>query len=41
VDFYIVEERIYFGEMTFTNGAGFSRFYPKEFDELLGSWISI
>lgn len=41
VDFYIVEERIYFGEMTFTNGAGFDRFYPKEFDELLGSWISI
>lgn len=36
VDFYIVDSKIYFGEMTFTNGAGFSKISPKEFDVWLG-----
>ena len=39
VDFYIVDNRVYFGELTFTNGAGFDPVYPREFDELLGSYI--
>lgn len=41
MDFYIVNEKIYFGEMTFTNGAGLGKISPKEFDEQLGSWIEI
>jgi hypothetical protein len=32
VDFYIANERIYFGELTFTDGAGSDAFYPKSFD---------
>lgn len=39
VDFYIVGGKIYFGEMTFTNGAGFDAVSPKEFDVWLGSMI--
>ena len=36
VDFYNIEGKIYFGEMTFTPGSGFYQFVPEEFDELLG-----
>lgn len=41
VDFYIVNGRIYFGEMTFTNGAGFDRIVPYEFDLELGSLLEL
>ena len=41
VDFYIVDNQIYFGEMTFTDGAGFDKISPREFDEQLGSWIDL
>lgn len=41
VDFYIVGNRIYFGEITFTNGAGFDRFSSYEFDLIMGDWLKI
>lgn len=41
VDFYIVDEKIYFGEITFTPGAGFDRFSPHELDLLMGSWLQL
>lgn len=41
VDFYIVEEKIYFGEITFTNGAGFDRFSSYDFDLMMGNWLDI
>jgi len=41
VDFYIIDSKIYFGELTFTNGAGFDSISPKEFDEIMGSWIDL
>lgn len=41
VDFYIVREKIYFGEITFTNGAGFDRFRPREFDYELGACMKL
>ncbi len=41
VDLYIVNNKVYFGELTFTNGAGFDKVYPKEFDIKLGSYIDI
>jgi len=41
VDLYIVGEKIYFGEMTFTNGAGFDRILPYEFDVELGSYFRL
>jgi hypothetical protein len=39
VDFYIVNSKIYFGELTFTDGAGFDKIGPREFDEMLGDWM--
>ena len=36
VDLYNVNGKIYFGEMTFTNGGGFDRIFPSEYDKMLG-----
>ena len=36
VDFYLIEDKIYFGEMTFTGACGFSTFNPDEWDYKLG-----
>lgn len=41
VDFYIVKGKIIFGEITFTNGAGFDRITPYEFDKEMGSWLKL
>lgn len=41
VDFYEVSDKIYFGEMTFYPGGGWEKFYPEEWDEVLGSWIKL
>lgn len=41
IDFYIVEQKIYFGEITFTNGAGFDRFSSYDFDLQMGRFISL
>jgi hypothetical protein len=39
VDFYIVNDRIYFGELTPYPHAGYGKFSPKDFDNKLGSLI--
>lgn len=36
IDFYIVDGKLIFGEITFTSGSGFDRFHPRGFDEWLG-----
>ena len=36
VDFYVIQNTIYFGEITFTYNAGFGRFNPRQFDYELG-----
>ena len=41
VDFYIVDNKVYFGELTFTNGAGFDVVRPKEFDIKLGNYMHL
>ena len=41
VDFYVIDKQIYFSELTFFPGAGFSKFYPKEKDLEIGSWIKL
>ena len=38
-DFYDVNGRIYFGELTFFPASGFGKFVFEGNDELLGSWI--
>jgi hypothetical protein len=36
MDFYEVDGKPYFGEMTFTPAAGFNDFYTQEFLNILG-----
>lgn len=39
VDFYEVNGKIYFGEMTFFHFSGFVPFEPEKWDKTLGNWI--
>ena len=41
VDFYVCGDSIYVGELTFFNDAGFAPVKTHEWDEKLGSWISL
>lgn len=41
VDLYNVDGKIYFGEMTFTNGSGLDPIVPDEYDILLGNLFKI
>jgi hypothetical protein len=41
VDFYIINNKIYFGEITFTSDAGFGRISPESFNKEMGSWINL
>ena len=39
VDFYVCENNIIFGEMTFYDGDGFERIHPSEWDKTLGDLV--
>lgn len=41
VDWYIVEGKLYFGELTFYDASGFEQFIPQEKELELGSWITL
>lgn len=41
VDFYEVNGKIYFGELTFFPGAGFEEFTPESYDYILGDWLEL
>ena len=41
VDFYSVNEKIYFGEMTFYPATGFGAFTDEKWDYRLGEWIEL
>lgn len=41
VDFYLIHNKIYFGEMTFTSMSGIGQFNPKSEDLRLGSLIKL
>ena len=41
VDFYIVNDRLYCGELTFYPGSGFEGFEPEEYDKIMGDWIDL
>lgn len=41
VDFYEVNRKIYFGELTFYPGGGMERFSPEKWDEILGGWLDL
>ena len=40
-DFYLINEKIYFGEMTFYHGAGYEQFVPSELGEYFGGYIQL
>lgn len=40
-DFYIVDQRIYFGELTFFPASGFTPFHPEKWDQVWGQWIKL
>lgn len=40
-DFYAIENRIYFGELTFFPAAGISSFEPAEWDTIWGNWLKL
>ena len=41
VDFYEVNGKIYFGELTFYHWSGFVPFYPEKWDKILGDYIKL
>lgn len=41
VDFYYVDNKIYFGELTFYHGSGFEKFTPDSLGYEFGKWIHI
>ena len=41
VDFYEVDEKIYFGELTLYHNGGFAKFNPEKWDRILGEYINL
>lgn len=41
IDFYEINGKVYFGEITLYPAAGFSGFVPEEWDQKLGEWIEL
>lgn len=41
VDFYEVDGRVYFGELTFYHFSGFQPFIPDKWDKIFGDWLSL
>ena len=41
VDFYEIDGKVFFGEMTFFHCGGFERFHPDALDETWGRWIEL
>ena len=41
IDFYEVNSKIYFGELTFYPASGFGRFEPEEYDKILGDMLKL
>jgi hypothetical protein len=41
IDFYIIHNKIYFGELTFFSAGGFERFNPPHWNKTLGDWLTL
>ena len=41
VDFYHINGKVYFGELTFTPAGGCGRFEPEEWDTTIGTWLQL
>ena len=40
-DFYSIDDKLYFGEITFYHGSGFEKFTPKAFEDQISSWLKL
>lgn len=41
VDWYIVNNQLYFGELTFFDASGLDNFIPEKYNYILGDWIKL
>lgn len=41
IDFYLIEGKIYFGEITFFPASGYNPFHPDKWDRIYGDWIKL
>jgi len=41
IDFYTIQGKVYFGEITFYPASGFAKFEPEEWDLKFGEWIKL
>ena len=41
VDFYEVDGKVYFGEMTFFHCSGLHPFHPEQWDRIFGDWVKL
>lgn len=41
IDFYDINGKIYFGEITFYHFSGFEKFEPEKYDQIFGEWIKL
>lgn len=41
VDFYEVDGKLYFGEMTFFHCSGMAPFHPEQWDRTFGEWVNL
>ena len=39
VDFYVIDSKLYIGELTFYHCSGFSKIHPNEWDKIIGDYI--
>lgn len=40
-DFYILNEKVLFGELTFYHGSGYEKTSPESLNKLMGDWIKL
>ena len=41
VDFYEINGKVYFGELTFTHHGGITPFHPQKWDRIFGDWLEL
>lgn len=40
-DFYIIDGKIFFGELTFFHGSGMKKYVPRSFEKTMGDWMEL
>lgn len=40
-DFYVIDGKVYFGELTFFHGSGMKQYVPRSFEKTMGDWMEL